>query len=64
MINAKELRLRIMELDSKHYEFFKAANASTISFIDIVNGNVTFKTGIILDKKIWEEMKTVLDIED
>jgi hypothetical protein len=43
----------------------KAANGSTLSFIDInESGKISFKTGIILDLKIWEEMKTVLEIED
>jgi hypothetical protein len=64
MIDKIELRRRIDELDSKHSYFFEAANASTINFIDIDNGRVTFKSGIIVDKKIWKEIKTVLDIND
>ncbi len=47
MLNALEIRNRIKELDSKHYNFFKSANASTLSFIDIVTGKIIFKTGIV-----------------
>jgi len=65
MLNISQIRERIKELDSKHYGFFNAANSNTLSFIDIHDdGRITFKSGIVIDIKVWQDIKNSLNIAD
>ena len=53
----------VIYLDDKYSTYYKSANKSTIDYINInEHGLVTFKQGIILDKKIYEEMKRLFEI--
>ncbi|WP_461450692.1 hypothetical protein [Mucilaginibacter sp.] len=53
----------IVYLDHKYQNFFEPAQKSTIDYINInEHGLVTFKHDIVLDKKIYEEMKRLFEV--
>lgn len=54
-----ELTHAVNEFDLKHSNFFASINASTMSFIDVCEDKIVFKPGIVLNEKIWDEMKVV-----
>ena len=64
MLNVKQIRDRIIELDAKHRKFFEASKSSTLSFIDIKDNKATFKTGIIIDHAVWQDINEKLEIGD
>jgi len=50
-------------LDDKYATYYRSAHTSTINYINInEDGMVTFKQGIVLDKKIYEEMKRLFEV--
>ena len=62
-MNILLIRHIIVYLDDKYATFFVPAGTSAIDYINInEDGLVTFKHDIVLDKKIYEEMKRLFEV--
>jgi len=62
-MNILLIRHIIGYLDDKYASFFNPIQKSAIDYINInEDGLVTFKHDIVLDKKIYEEMKRLFEV--
>ena len=62
-MNILLIRHIIVYLDDKYAAFFGPAQTSAIDYLNInEDGLVTFKQGMVLDKKIHEEMKRLFEV--